>query len=162
DLSTPESAWAAYQRANIRRDAKAVIELSWSKIDLAELERSWKKAEPEGLAIYTKALRDSECVEVLSYRGDLAEVISRLPFPPGKGREPYSIRSFGLIDGEWKNRGEDRYPTLEAARASFEKKKDVIYKHFQKYKDGIKSNVGQAIWGPVIERVFNEEMSKGQ
>ncbi|MEA1951138.1 MAG: PEGA domain-containing protein, partial [Planctomycetota bacterium] len=42
DLSTPESAWAAYQRANIRRDAKAVIELSWSKIDLAELERSWK------------------------------------------------------------------------------------------------------------------------
>ncbi|MBN2291662.1 MAG: PEGA domain-containing protein [Pirellulales bacterium] len=155
DLSTPESAWAAYHRASGRQDAKAIVELSWVKAMLSQIERSWKQAEPEGLAIYNKAQLEAECVEVLSYGDDLADVISRLPFPPGKGRHPYSLRSFGLIDGEWKNLGEDRCPTLEAARAAFEKKKDVIRKHFHQIRDK-----GQTTWEPVIERVVNEEMSK--
>lgn len=144
DLSTPESAWAAYHRASAREDAKAVVELSWVKIDPAEMERFWKNAEPADIAIYNKALLDAECVEVLVYRGELAAVISRLEFPPGKGRCPFSLRSFGLIDGKWKNLGEDRLPTLEAALAGFQQKKNAIWLRLSTTKDRIKSQSGDA------------------
>jgi hypothetical protein len=134
DLSTPESACAAWQRATAHKDAQAVSRLSWVKIDPAE-EEAWFRNEEardrEGLAIYLKALTESKIVVVLTWRGELADVITFLPFPPGKGRHPYSARSFGRIGGQWKNLGEDRLPSLEAARASFEQKKAAIWEQLQ-------------------------------
>jgi hypothetical protein len=134
DLSTPESACAAWQRATARKDAQAVSRLSWVKIDPAE-EEAWFRDEEtrdrEGLAVYLKALTESRIVEVQTWRGDLANVITFLPFPPGKGKNPYSARSFGRIGGQWKNLGEDRLPSLEAARANFEQKKAAIWEQLQ-------------------------------
>jgi len=137
DLSTPESACAAWQRATARKDAQAVSRLSWVKIDPAE-EEAWFRDEEtrdrEGLATYLKALTESRIVEVQTWRDDLADVITFLPFPPGKGRHPYSARSFGRIGGQWKNLGEDRLPSLEAARANFEQKKAAIWEQLGEFR----------------------------
>jgi hypothetical protein len=76
DLSTPESTLAAYHRASARRDAKAVLELSWWKSGPAEnqeLERFWK-SNPQEFAVYSQAQLDAEVIEVLTYRDDLAAV----------------------------------------------------------------------------------------
>jgi hypothetical protein len=71
---------------------------------------------------------------VQTWRDDLADVITFLPFPPGKGRHPYSARSFGRIGGQWKNLGEDRLPSLEAARANFEQKKAAIWEQLGEFR----------------------------
>jgi hypothetical protein len=133
DLSTPESACAAWQRANARKDAQAISQLSLVPLDPKE-EENWfrreEKRDAEGLAIYLKAIADSKIVVVQLWRGELANVITCLPFPEGKGRAPYSTRNFGLVNGAWKNLGEDRSPDLETAKANFEKKKEKLWQHF--------------------------------
>jgi predicted Ser/Thr protein kinase len=139
DVSTPESACAAWQRASARKDAQAVSRLSWVKIDPAEWEAWFRDEETrdrEGLAIYLKALTESRIVEVQTWRDDLADVITFLPFPPGKGRHPYSARSFGRIGGQWKNLSEDCLPSLEAAHVNFAQKKEVIWEQLQSLQAG--------------------------
>jgi hypothetical protein len=136
DQSTPESACAAYQRAAGRMDAKAVISLSWAQIDAGELERSWKNADQADMAIYNKAQLDAEILEALTYRDKLAVVITRLEFPPGKGRAPFSLRFFGCMDGKWRNLGEDRCASLEDARNDFERKKEKAWTYFEELQKG--------------------------
>jgi hypothetical protein len=133
DLSTPESALAAYHRASGRMDAQGVVDLSWVKITSSETERFWereRKRNSEGLDIYNRAQLDAEIIDVLTWNDTIAAVISYLPFPEGKGRDPYSVRGFGLIDGKWKNLGEDRCPSLEAAKENVRRKKDGLWKQF--------------------------------
>ena len=128
DLSTPESALAAYHRAMAKKDAKAVLELGWRKYgpaEIEEMERFWKSDTPKEMAIYLQAVLDAEVREVLIYRDEVAGVISKLKFPEGVGRHPFSLRYFGKIDGQWKNLGEDRLPSIEAARLKCEENKDV-------------------------------------
>ncbi len=162
NLSTPEAACAAWQRANAHKDAQATSRLSWVPLDPAEKENWYRREEardPEGLAIYLKALGESKIVEVQTWRGELANVITFLPFPAGKGRDPYSARFFGRINGEWKNLGEDRLPTLEVARADFEEKKERLWHQFeelQKSHEAITSAASGLQFGPVIERVVND------
>jgi len=127
DLSTPEAAAASWNRAWATADTEGILELSSHGWTASQVEQFWKKRD----RIYDKALLDSQVVEVLTYRDKLAKVITYLRFPPGKGRHPYSLRSFGLIDGKWKNLGEDRCPSVEAARDTFNRKKDRIWEHFQ-------------------------------
>ena len=62
-------------------------------------------------------------------------MISRLKFPEGVGRDPYSFRNFGKINGLWKNLGEDRLPSLEAARENFDRKKNTLWKNFLETRD---------------------------
>ncbi|NQU10957.1 protein kinase, partial [bacterium] len=134
DLSTPESACAAWHRAGARKDAQAISRLSWVQIDPAELEACFRNSEardPEGLALQLQALADSRIVAVQTWRDELANVIAFLPFPPGQGQHPYSARSFGRIGGAWKSLGEDSLPSLAAARANFEQKKAAIWEQFQ-------------------------------
>ena len=130
DLSTPESACAAFHRASARLDEKAMLSMSWVQWDASEDERSMKRAGQDDLAIYNKAQLDAEILEVLTYRNDLAEVITRLEFPAGVGRKPFSARNFGCIDGKWKNLGEDRCGSVEDARSNFESKKDNMWAYF--------------------------------
>ena len=140
DLSTPESALAAYHRASARMDAKAVFELSWFKTgprEIQEMDRFWK-SNPKDIAAYNQAQLDAEVIEVLVYRDDYAAVISKLKFPEGVGRNPYSSRSFGRINGVWKNLGEDRQPSIETAREDFNHKKDKLWQTFVKVRDEIK------------------------
>jgi len=137
DLSTPQSAWAAWQRASVAKDGKAEAELSWRKLDPEQEQRWWQQQErddPAGLSIYTAALAKSKLIEVWVYRGGLAETISYLPFPDGKGRDPYSLRSFGLIDGSWKNLGEDRCGSLDEARENIRAKLPRMWSDFQETK----------------------------
>jgi hypothetical protein len=139
DLSTPESACAAWQRASATKDSQMLTRLSMVVLDPAEQD-AWyerqQKRDPDGLEIYLKALAESKIVTVQIWRGELANVVTYLPFPEGKGRHPFSSRTFGLVNGEWKNIGEDRLPALEAAKANFEKKKENLWRHFLELKQG--------------------------
>lgn len=154
DLSTPESALAAYHRASARMDAKAVLELGWENSgprDVEEIERFWKR-DPKDIAVYNQAQLDAEVIEVLTYRDDYASVISKLEFPEGVGRNPYSRRSFGRINGVWKNLGEDRLPSVQAARESLDRKKDNLWQHYVKVRDGIKSGQPVSTRGKSTDR----------
>ena len=140
DLSTPESALAAYHRTSARMDAKAVLGLSWREFgprEIEEMNRFWQR-NPKGIAVYNQAQLDAEVIEVLTFREDYAAVISKLKLPKDIGRYPYSRRSFGRINGVWKNLGEDRLPTIEAARESFDRKKDKLWQNYVNVRDGIK------------------------
>ena len=142
DLSTPESAFVAYERAWARRDAKAVCELGWYVFNQREVEdtqRFMDRDASNDAAAYCNISLNTEVVEVATYRGDLADVISKLKLPEGIGRDPYSSRSFGKINGVWKNLGEDRLPSLEAARENFDRKKESLWKNFMKIRESIKS-----------------------
>ena len=132
DLSTPESAWAAYTRASGKRDAKGVAASSWVKIDPAEMEQFWKEGEPDDMAVYNKAPLDSECIEVVTLPENVAAVISRLAFPGGKDQYPYRVRFFGRHSGEWKSLGEDCCPTLEAARENVRRKIKAAFSRFER------------------------------
>ena len=132
DLSTPESAWAAYHRASGGQDAQGVVDLSWVKIDPREMERFWTTGNPNDMAAYNKAQLDAELLDVVGYGEKLAATISRLEFPPGVGRRPFSQRTFGLIDGEWKNLGEDRCESLDAAAENFIQKREALWRQYQK------------------------------
>lgn len=142
DLSTPEGACVAWQRANAAKDAPAISKLSLVPLDPKE-QAAWiereQKRDPEGLAMYLKALAESKIVAVQVYRGELANVVTFLPFPEGKGRHPYSARTFGLVAGTWKNLGEDRLPDLASAQANFQKKKDRLWQRFVELKEGTAS-----------------------
>lgn len=148
DLSTPEAAQVAWNRASARMDAKAVSELgAWTfgPRDIEELQQSWKR-DLKDTAVYNEAQLNAEILEVATYREDLANVITKLSFPEGVGRDPYSSRSFGRISDVWKTLGEDRLPSLEAARENFDRKKDVLWQNYVKVRDSIKN--GQ----PVLSR----------
>lgn len=137
DLSSPESAGAAWQRASAAKDASAISQLSLVPLDPKEQENWYQREEkrdPEGLGIYLKALAESKIVAVQIWRDELANVIVFLPFPEGKGRHPYSARTFGQVNGEWKNLGEDRLPDLEAAKANFTTKRERLWQRFQELK----------------------------
>jgi hypothetical protein len=141
DLSTPESAQAAWNRASARMDDQAVLELSWVKWgprDIENMKRS-RKSNPRETEVYNEAELNAEILEVATYREDCAVVISKLSFPEGVGRAPYSNRCFGRINGVWKNLGEDRLPSLEAAREDFNRKKDTLWQEFVKLRDSIKN-----------------------
>ncbi len=141
DLSTPESAQAAWNRASARMDDQAALELScvkWSPRDIENMDK-FRKSHRRETEVYNQALLNSEIIEVATYREDYANVTSKLKFPEGVGRDPYSNRYFGRINGVWKNLGEDRLPSLEAARLEFDRKKDSLSQEFMKERDRIKN-----------------------
>ncbi len=141
DLSTPESAQAAWNRASARMDDQAVLEFSWVKWgprDIENMER-FRKSHPRETELYNEAQLNAEILEVATYREDYADVVSKLKFPEGAGRDPYSSRFFGRISGVWKNFGEDRLPSLEAARAEFDREKDTRWQGFVKARESIKN-----------------------
>jgi hypothetical protein len=120
-------------------EAQAVLELSWWKYgprEIEELVRFWK-SDPQDIAAYNQAQLDAEVIEVLVYKDHFASVISKLMLPEGRGRNPFSTRSFGRINGIWKNLGEDRLPSIEAARERVESKKDVLWRNYVKVRDAV-------------------------
>jgi protein involved in polysaccharide export with SLBB domain/beta-lactamase regulating signal transducer with metallopeptidase domain len=172
DLSTPESALAAYERACGRADAKGVAELGWytlSPRELDELDRFLKHdARAPG---YREILLNVRLVEVLTYRDDLAIVISKLKVPKTAGEfavaNPVSSRTFGRIKGQWKNLGEDRCPSVRVARDRFEENIAARWKLFRGIGDevlagravsirGTRTSEDNYTFGPVIERTLVE------
>lgn len=160
DLSTPEGACAAWQRANARKDAQAVSRLSLAPIDAKEQENWYRREEQRdaaGLAVYLKALADSKIVVVQTWRGELASVTTFLPFPEGKGRAPYSARTFGRVNGVWKNLGEDRSPDLASAKANFERKKEALWQQFQSLKPKTASAAATTVPAVPGDDLLNED-----
>jgi len=154
DLSTPESAQAAWNRASARMDTKAVCEMSAWKVeprDIEEIERFWQ-GDPKGIAVYNAAQLNAEVLEVATYGDDFAQVISKLKLPERIGNSPYSARSFGKINGVWKNLGENRLPSLEAAREDFERKKDSLWQNYVNVRDGIEKGQPVSARGQSAER----------
>ncbi len=140
DLSTPESAAAAFHRVIMKSDPKLWLDLSAWKYTARDVEEIKRKMEAnrDKVAKQENAYRNAEIIEVLIYRGDLADVISKLEFPNGIGHNPYSARAFVRIDGEWKNFGENRLASLDEARKDFERIKDNLWANYLKVLDGIK------------------------
>jgi hypothetical protein len=139
DLSTPEAAAANWIRAWASSDGAAIVELSskelfggsvqggrqppdaagWKQI----LDDYWQHQDPA----HAEALLDAQIVEVLTYRDKLAAVITYVSVPEAKAEGPYSLRRFCLIDAKWKSWGEERCPSLDAARERFGKRRDVLW-----------------------------------
>lgn len=172
DLSSPETACAAFHRASAAMDTDAVVDLCWVTIfPDTGMKMTWTRREAGDLADYNKAQLDAEILEVLSYGEELAAVVSHLEFPPGASRHPISLRTFGRIDGEWKNLGEDRCSSLEVATTIFSQSADRHWQKFLNIRDTRAAALVAApgvVWqplpdaneplafGPVIERVVND------
>jgi len=172
DLSTPESALAAYERAFARLDAKAVAKLGWyttSSRELAELDR-WLKHDAKDAAAYRDILLNEKIIEVLTYRNDIAQVIYTMKVPKSAGKDavanPYGSRSFGRINGQWKNLGENRLPSVQAARDWLDANKDFRWQQFTELRDDVIAGRavlarrvaapgGYYFFGPVIERTIH-------
>ena len=76
---------------------------------------------------------------MLTYRDGLADVVAKLKFPEGVGRDPYSARTFVRIDGLWKSMGEDRLPSVADAEKRFDRIKDNLWHSYVEILDGIKT-----------------------
>jgi len=160
NLSTPEGACVAWQRANVRKDAEVISQLSLVPIDAKEQTEWYRRQEQsdaDGLEVYLKAVADSKIVCVQTWRGELADVVTFLPFPEGKGRSPYSARTFGLVNGEWKNLGEDRFADLASAKANFERKKEAIWQQYQSLKSQTASAAGASATEVPADQLLNED-----
>jgi hypothetical protein len=146
DISTPESALAAYHRAESKKDIEAVLELEWKERltprQLAEIKQAFaRKLSVADWTTFRQALLDAEVIEV-DLIADLAGVITKLDFSEGIDRGPFSMNVFGRIDGQWKNLDEGRFPTVEAARKDFAKNatdESGLLGYFQATKEVVKS-----------------------
>ncbi|MCL4852766.1 MAG: M56 family metallopeptidase [Bryobacteraceae bacterium] len=144
DLSTPESAFAAFSRSVARRDIPAAVELSWVKLDprsIADIEKTLKQ-DPGVSKDYQKQILETEIVEVLIYRGQLAAVITKSGLYPEQ--RAYAAMHFGKINGKWRNldwreSGESFSPTIEAAEERFASKKDELWESFAKIREDVRN-----------------------
>lgn len=141
DLSTPESAMAAFGRSVARKDIAAAVDLSWVKLDsqsvkdaTKDIENAWGSVES-----FSQKVLDTEIVEVLTYNDDLAAVIIKSDLLPSVRQ--YAARHFGQIKGQWKNLdwrdGENLSPNVEAAEEDFGKRKGDLWQAFVKTRDDI-------------------------
>jgi outer membrane lipoprotein-sorting protein len=141
DLSTPEAAVATRDRGSIRRDPRASIELNWVKPD-ADTEKYIEqqlKNVPEFDSSLKQKLLDSEIVEVLTYKDDLAAVIHKIEVSTSR---PYETVHLGRIKGEWKafrwgGTNTDSSPTVQAAEDRFAGKKDDLWRSFAEVKEQV-------------------------
>ncbi len=136
DLSTPEAAMVALCRAWAHQDVDAVRELSWPKMDLPT---DTADRRPESMA---KTILDTEVATVLTYRDDLAAVVTRMNI--SRGGRPIITWHFGRIDGEWKNvdfwAGMDlsyESVSVEQAAQRFAADKDMLWRYFEQVKKDV-------------------------
>ncbi len=136
DLSTPEAAMVALCRAWAHQDVDAVRELSWPKMDVPA---DTADRRPESMA---KTILDTEVATVLTYRDDLAAVVTRMNV--SRGGRPIITWHFGRIDGEWKNidywAGMDlsyESVSVETAAQRFAADKDMLWRYFEAIKKNI-------------------------
>jgi beta-lactamase regulating signal transducer with metallopeptidase domain len=137
DLSTPESAMAAWSRSVARKDIPAAVDLSWVKLDSQSIAtEAFENNLPEN---FGQQVLDTEIVEVLTYHDDLAAIVYRSDLLPPNRR--YGAQHFGRIKGEWKNldwrEDENLAPSLAAAEEDFGKRKGDLWQAFVKTRDDI-------------------------
>ena len=118
NLDTPENAYAALMlRVVGEKDAKQARE-NFLTLDSVEAHGGAEAIKESDFAYneaWAQVCRNAEIREVFVYQDRLAAVIAYLP-----GEEvcdPFDTRRMEKVDGRWLNLGNDRYPTLEDARA---------------------------------------------
>jgi len=147
DLSTPESAMAACARSLARNDFRAVIEISWVKLDAqkAEFIEHCLTYDPTMPKNHGPLYLDDEIIEVLTYHDDLATVICKGSLP---GETPYRTTPMGKINGVWKILSlypldvSDRNLTARSAQGaveSFEKDKDALWRRFVEIRNDVRN-----------------------
>jgi tetratricopeptide (TPR) repeat protein/predicted Ser/Thr protein kinase len=135
DLSSPEAACAAWERACARLDTAAINEMSAAQKNPSQY-ADWylreQQRDAEGMAIYAKV----KIIAVQTYQDDLANVVASIPFAPATPRSPYSLVCFGRVGGQWKYLSDERFPDLAAAKAHFQQSKDFEWQFYQRAKAG--------------------------
>jgi len=122
DFSTPESAYAAINRVMAGEDWYA-----WQRVSVKRLanvlagdakQRQGKKVDPE----WSNVVLNARILEV-RIKDNHAVVIAKLPQKLSSKpiKEPIDYRHLELEDGKWLNTGENRYDSIEQARAKFDK-----------------------------------------
>ncbi len=144
DLSTPESAFAAFSRSVARRDIPGAVELSWVKLAPASIKdiENTLKQDPAVSKDYEKQILETEIVEVLIYRGQLAAVVTKSGLYPEQ--RAYAAMHFGKINSKWRNldwkeTGENFSPTAQGAEERFASKKDELWKSFAKIREDVRN-----------------------
>jgi hypothetical protein len=142
DLSSPESAMAAWCRAVARNDIEAMPDLTWVWLDP---QAAGLSVDPVPAATAEKML-NTKVIKVLTYREDLAAVIVTGGLSPGD--RPYLLMPFGRIGGQWKSAPVDhrkqkdlsyKSSSVEAAEEHFEKEKDNLWRFFTQIRDDVKN-----------------------
>jgi len=146
DLSTPESALAAWSRSLAGKQILAANELSWVKLD-AQVARDVEKAlkfDPNAPTDMSEQILNIKIVAVLSYDDDLAVVICKTS---GPGERRYCGQPVGRIHGIWKCLAAiDLDPTAPGIFAShtfreaverFESEKDDLWQQFVRIRDDV-------------------------
>ncbi|MBN2592315.1 MAG: hypothetical protein JXA81_02325 [Sedimentisphaerales bacterium] len=120
DLSTPEAAYATIMRDYMAKGASGV---EWSKISTMKLKSTERRTvSPEMVQNYLNA----RIVEVRIFKERTARVFAEMQ---ANGTTGYDQRSLFFHNGRWLNSGHDGLaPTLEAARKTFTRKCERIYK----------------------------------
>jgi hypothetical protein len=119
DFSTPEAAYAAINRIPTN-DRSA-----WQKVSIAALAERFARegntrktrADPE----WAKVLANARILQVMVWNNARAAVVAELPQAPASKKivAPIDVRSLELVNGRWLNAGDNRFYTLEEAKAQF-------------------------------------------
>ena len=150
DLSTPESAAAAWCRAWARKDFDAVMELSCVKLEpkTAKIVAQAVKHDRGYAKNFGQRLLETTIVEVLPHGDNMAVVV----FKTKQGSEDrYGGSVFGRIDGKWMSLDfrmpfEPRWPqTARAAEAQFTDAKADFWQRLEGYRKGAASGRPQVI-----------------
>jgi hypothetical protein len=120
DLSTPEAAYATIMRDYMATGASSV---EWSKIS------TWKSKDTKRKTVSPEVAQDylnARIVEVRIFKECTAQVIAEMQ---ENGTNGYDQRYLFFHKGRWLNSGQDGMaPTLKAARKTFARKCEVLYK----------------------------------
>ena len=147
DLSTPESAMAAWCRAIGRNDIHAANQVSWVQYDAGDtaIVEECLENDPTAPTAHDQLMLmlGIKIIEVLTCRDDLAIVIYKTDEPiPGKGPH-YCGQCFGRIKGLWKNitwghcGNEESQPSPQAVAESVEKKQGELWRVFEKVRSTV-------------------------
>ncbi|MCE5340297.1 MAG: M48 family metalloprotease [Planctomycetaceae bacterium] len=124
DFSTPESAYAAINKISGLNDNK-----KWAAVSIKKLSENFLKAQSNENAPdleWIKTLENAQIIGVHIWKNKYATVIAKLPqeFSSKPIKAPVDVRYFELENGRWLNAGNDRFNTIEDARAKFAKTRE--------------------------------------
>lgn len=150
DLSTPEAAYVAFNRATCLQDPakikEAMIRLSIPAYRSGFEQETFSLAEPE----WAKVLANAEILEVNQYRDEMATVVAKLQ--DDNVRKPFDVRNLEKIDGKWLNAGNDRCDSLEKARGVFR----VVFLERMERKDLLNSALAKEVVSREVEKNVSE------
>jgi beta-lactamase regulating signal transducer with metallopeptidase domain len=119
DFSTPEAAYAAINRID-RDDPSA-----WQKVSIAALAEQFARQKGPGRTTadseWARVLHYARIIEVMVWDSARAAVMAQLPqgMSSRKIVAPIDVRYLERENGRWLNSGNDRFWTVEEAKATF-------------------------------------------